>query len=210
MHRKVIRKFDECWIPDIENKPSLSGDLGHLKTHNFSLKYIGTLSRFNKIQCDNVYDLLVLLSGPEPQRSIFEEQLLRQLKSYKGKVLFVKGVIEDNQTINIQDNITIYNFMQSKELEKAINESAFVLSRSGYTTIMDLAKLNKKAFFIPTPGQFEQEYLAKRLEKSQLVPSCNQDDFKIEMLDSVGHYKGLQSVNLDINFKELFSLFESK
>lgn len=210
MHRKIFKKFDECWIPDIENEPNLSGELGHLKNHDFNLKYIGPLSRFNTINCEIIYDLLVLLSGPEPQRTIFEEQLLEQLKTYKGKVVFVKGIIEDQQIISKKSHITIYNFMQSKELEKAINESDIVLSRSGYTTIMDLAKLNKKAFFIPTPGQFEQEYLAKRLQKLQLVPSCNQMDFKMGMLNTVRNYNGLQSVNLNINFKDLFSLFESK
>ncbi|MCH7525368.1 MAG: glycosyltransferase, partial [Bacteroidetes bacterium] len=210
LHQNIINKFDECWIPDVENEPSLSGDLGHLKKHKFNLKYIGALSRFNKIECDTVYDLLVLLSGTEPQRTIFETLLLEQLKTYNGKVLFVKGVVEEQQIISKQNHITIYNFMQSQELEKAINESKIVLSRSGYTTIMDLVKLNKKAFFIPTPGQFEQEYLAKRLKKLKLVPTCNQNDFKIEMLNSVSLYKGLQTVNSDINFTALFSLFESE
>ena len=210
MHQKVINKFDECWVPDVEGKSNLSGKLGHLKNNKLPLKYINPLSRFNSFNNEIIYDVLVLLSGPEPQRTILEELLLEQFKLYRGQVLFVKGVIEKRQTIKKKKNITIYNFMQSKELEKAINESAIVVSRSGYTTIMDLAKLNKKAFFIPTPGQFEQEYLAKRLQKLQLVPSCNQADFKIEMLNEVKDYKGLQSVNFETNFKDLFSLFERK
>lgn len=210
IHLNYIKKFDEYWIPDVENEPNLSGKLGHLKKHDLNLKYIGSLSRFSKIDCDKVYDLLVLLSGPEPQRTILEELLLEQIKRFNGKVLFVKGLVQPTQTIKKLDHITIYNFMQSKGLETAINESAIVLSRSGYTTIMDLAKLNKKAFFIPTPGQFEQEYLAKRFEKLLLVPYCNQYDFKIEMLNSVNNYKGLQTVAFEMNFKDLFSLFEGK
>ena len=210
MHQKIIVKFDECWIPDVEGKPNLTGKLGHLKNNKLPLKYINPLSRFNIFNSEIIYDVLVLLSGPEPQRTILEELLFEQFKTYNGQVLFVKGVIEKEQVVISRENITIYNFMQSKELEKAINESAIVLSRSGYTTIMDLAKLNKKAFFIPTPGQFEQEYLAKRLQKLQLVPSCDQTDFKIEMLNEVKDYKGLQSVNFETNFKDLFSLFERK
>jgi hypothetical protein len=35
---------------------------------------------------------------------------------------------------------------------------------------MDLAKLEKKAFFIPTPGQYEQLYLAKKLEEEGIAP----------------------------------------
>jgi uncharacterized protein (TIGR00661 family) len=210
MHQKIIKKFDECWIPDIEGKSNLSGKLGHLKNHDLRLKYIGPLSRFNKTDIDKGHDLLVLLSGPEPQRTFFEEILFKKLKTFKGNILFIKGKIEADQTITKKNQFTIYNFMLTQELEKAINESKVVLSRSGYSTIMDLAKLNKKAFFIPTSGQFEQEYLAKHLTELQLCPSCNQADFKIEMLHKVNNYKGLQSTNFDVNFKDLFSLFKGE
>ena len=125
-------------------------------------------------------------------------------KSYQGKVIFVKGIIEKEQTIQLMDNMTVYNFMISPQLEKTINESAMVLSRSGYTTIMDLAKLNKKAFFIPTPGQFEQEYLAKRLTEQYLVPSCKQNEFKLEMLKKIDNFKGLHLEAPSTNFETLF------
>jgi len=74
-------------------------------------------------------------------------------------------VIEKEQKVEQFENITFYNFMNSNELEMTMNKSEKVLCRSGYTTIMDLAKLGKKAFFIPTPGQYEQEYLAKKLKR---------------------------------------------
>ncbi len=207
MHQKIIKIFDECWVPDFENDPNLSGKLGHLKNSNLNLKYIGPLSRFTKLNCDLVYDLMVLLSGPEPQRTYLETKLFEDLKEYNGTILFINGVIEEQQTIAKKDNMTIYNFMTSVELEKAINQSSIVLSRSGYTTIMDLSKLEKKAFFIPTPGQFEQEYLAKRLDESGYVPFCNQEDFKIEMLKRIDSYNGLKYVDNNTNFESLFSLF---
>ncbi len=207
MHQKIIRKFDECWIPDFKNEPSLSGILGHIKQHNFNVKYIGPLSRFDKIEYETTNALLVLLSGPEPQRNILEKKLLEELKGYKGSILFVKGVIESKQTVIKKDNITIYNFMTSTNLEKAINRSKTILSRSGYTTIMDLSKLEKKVFFIPTPGQFEQEYLAKRLNELKLAPSCNQKQFKVDMLNKIEGYKGLNQSVSTVNYKELFSLF---
>ena len=97
--------------------------------------------------------------------------------------------------------------MTSRLLEKAINESALVISRSGYTTVMDLAKLNKKAFFIPTPGQFEQEYLAKRFTEMGLVPSCKQKDFNLKKLDKVNAYQGLKAFDFKIDYTDLFSLF---
>jgi len=210
IHQKIIRKVNQCWVPDVEFEPNLSGRLGHLKRTSPNIKYIGPLSRFTKMDSALKYDLMVLLSGPEPQRTIIEDIILKELKNYKGSVIFVKGQVEDRQIKSQQGNMTIYNFMNSVQLQRTINQSEMVLSRSGYTTIMDLAKLEKKAFFIPTPGQYEQEYLANRLDRLRLVPTCHQDDFKIEMLDSIEHYYGLHSFNYEVEFKELFSLFQSE
>ena len=97
--------------------------------------------------------------------------------------------------------------MTSSELEITINESELIVCRSGYTTIMDLAKLEKKAFFIPTPGQFEQEYLAKKLDDDGIAPNCNQDEFDLEMLDKLENYSGFTSQDHEINYKTLFRLF---
>ena len=210
LHQKVISKFDECWVPDTNGIPNLSGKLGHTNHYFIPTKYIGPLSRFSKNEVEMVYDVMVLLSGPEPQRTMLEEKLLKELKDYNGKVLFVKGVVENEQTVTETNGMTIYNFMTSDILEKALNESRLIVSRSGYTTIMDLAKLGKKAFFIPTPGQFEQEYLAKRLTELGLVPSCKQDDFMVDKLEDVANYKGLEVFDYDISYRKLFSLFEGK
>lgn len=208
MHKEIIKKFNACWVPDVEDEEvNLSGILGHVKGFDVNVKYIGPLSRFTKSDTDIKHDLLVLLSGPEPQRSFLETKLLAALKSYSGDVVFVKGVIEKEQTKQVQGHLTIYNFMTSNLLEKTMKESALVLSRSGYTTIMDLTKLNKKAFFIPTPGQFEQEYLAKRLSEMQIAPSCHQDEFKIEKLNEVEAFEGLKAYDFEVDFKDLFSLF---
>ncbi len=210
LHQKIIRKFDECWVPDANGQPNLSGKLGHTNHYFVPTKYIGPLSRFSKIETGFVYDVMVLLSGPEPQRSMLEEKLLSEFENYKGKVLFVKGVVEKEQTVTQTGHITLYNFMTSDLLEQSLNESRMIVSRSGYTTIMDLAKLGKKAFFIPTPGQFEQEYLAKRLTEQGFVPSCRQDDFKIEKLAEIANYRGLEAFEYEVNFKKLFSLFKGK
>ena len=208
MHQKIIKQFNACWVPDNYGEPNLSGKLGHLPNLEITTKYLGPLSRFEKKNSKLVYDLMVLLSGPEPQRSMLEAKLLEDLKQFTGKVLFVKGVIEEQQTCTQSDHITIYNFMTSALLEQSLNESAMVLSRSGYTTIMDLAKLEKKAFFIPTPGQFEQEYLAERLHKLKIVPSCKQDEFTIDKLNAVASSRGLKDFDYTINYKRLFGLFK--
>ena len=207
LHQKIISKYNECWVPDHIGAKNLSGDLGHTEGFSFPVKYLGPLSRFKKQDIKTKYNLLVLLSGPEPQRTFLEEKLLDELKHYKGSVLFIKGKIEpEQQKVNI-DNMLVYNFMTSKELEVAINESDVILSRSGYTTIMDLAKLEKKAFFIPTPGQFEQEYLAKKLNTEGIVPSCNQNEFEIEMLSEIVNYSGFKSQEFNVNYNKLFGLF---
>lgn len=210
LHQKIISKFDECWVPDNMGSDNLSGDLGHINSFDASLKYLGPLTRFKKLDLKTKYNLFVLLSGPEPQRTFLEEKLLEELKTYNGNILFVKGNIEAKQQKETNGNMTIYNFMTSSELEIALNESELILSRSGYTTIMDLAKLERRAFFIPTPGQFEQEYLAKKLDEEKIIPFCKQNEFKITSLSNIENYKGFSSINYDVNYKKLFSLFQSK
>ncbi len=208
MHQYIISKFDQCWVPDVDSKPNLTGKLGHLDTHHNGIKYIGPLSRLHKKQLEKKYDLMVILSGPEPQRTLLEEKLSAELQTYNGKILFVKGKIQPQQTIEEKEQFTFYNFMNSLELEKAFNESELILCRSGYTTVMDLAQLGKKAFFIPTPGQYEQEYLAKKYKKEGLVPYCKQDDFKVENLLEIALYKGLRDFKTNVSWKKLFQLFQ--
>lgn len=207
IHQRIISKFDECWIPDYADKNNLSGILGHVENFGVPLKYLGSLSRLKKENLTTKYQLLVMLSGPEPQRTFLEEKLLCELKTFNGNICFIKGVIESQQSVTHNKKMSIYNYMTSTELETAINESDLVLSRSGYTTIMDLAQLEKKAFFIPTPGQYEQEYLAKKLESEGIAPFCKQNDFTLNSLSQVENYKGMIFKRSELNYKKLFRLF---
>ena len=210
-HQKIIKKFDACWVPDVQDKPNLTGKLGHLKKSKLNIAYLGPLSRFEKKELPLIYDLMVLLSGPEPQRTFLEEKLLTELRGFEGNILFVKGKIEDEQVREeiwtSNGNIIHYNFMKSAELEEALNQSKQVLCRSGYTTVMDLAKLEKKAFFIPTPGQYEQEYLAKRMQKQGLVPFSSQEDFCLNDLSRIVDFKGLTQFESQTDYSALFSFF---
>ena len=210
LHHRYIRKYDECWVPDSPGKPNMSGFLGHSKNSSDSVKYMGIVSRFEKEILPQKYDYMVLLSGPEPQRSLLEEILLRELNRSLRKILFVRGVVKDEQMPVVAKNITIKNYLFGKELEQALNSSEVIISRSGYTTLMDLAKLEKKAFFIPTPGQFEQEYLAERMKKLGFASSCRQPDFKLEKLEESGEYSGLKDPGFICDYSRLFSLFQSK
>ena len=210
MHQYIIKKYDECWVPDVNTIPNLTGKLGHLEEDIKTIKYIGPLSRLHKKSLEKKYDLMVILSGPEPQRTFLEEKLIIELENYFGKIIFIKGKIEETQIIETKNNITFYNYMNSEELENSFNESELILCRSGYTTVMDLAQLEKKAFFIPTPGQYEQEYLAKKYKEEGLVPYCNQEKFKAENLLEVSLYKGLKDFSTKIDWKILFEVFEKQ
>lgn len=208
IHTILIARFDQCWVPDVMETPNLSGEMSHNIPQNLNVIYIGPLSRFQKISRSKKYDVFILLSGPEPQRSFLERKLIKTFKNYPGRALMVKGVIEDEQRIVRFKDLTIYNFMTSQELEIALNESNIIICRSGYSTIMDLAILRKKAFFIPTPGQYEQNYLALRMEKNNLAPYCEQEEFSLEKLQEVTNCKGLKVMEYHLDFKKLFDLFE--
>lgn len=208
MHRSVIDRFAECWVPDSEGLVNLSGKLGHLEQPWEKVRYIGPLSRFEKKDETKMFDLTIVLSGPEPQRTILEDILKKEVRRFKGKVLMIRGVVGPKQTVRTEKNLIVYNFMTSDELETALNQSRLVLSRSGYTTVMDLAKLGLKAFFIPTPGQYEQEYLARKFKNDGVAPSTKQDKFTIEKLIEVDLYKGLPHPESDVDWESLFSLFE--
>jgi len=207
IHQSFIKKFDQCWIPDLEKGANLSGRMGHCGNSKLKLKHIGLLSRMVRKEIPLRYSLMVLLSGPEPQRTYLEEILIQELKAYEGNVIFIKGKIESQQKVEEVDNITFYNFMQTAQLEQTFNESELVLCRSGYTTIMDLALLEKKAFFIPTPGQYEQEYLAKKLKAAGLASFSLQNNFTIEDLSVVPFYKGLQHFNTQRKQPNMFEIF---
>lgn len=64
--------------------------------------------------------------------------------SYKRTVLLVRGLPGNNEIIETTENITIKNHLPSKELEDAFCKSDLIISRSGYTTVMDICKLEKK------------------------------------------------------------------
>lgn len=190
IHQNIIKRFTECWVPDYEDPTNLTGKLSHPKPKGIKIKYIHPISRFSPQEFIKVFDLLVLLSGPEPQRSILEKKLTKELKDFDGKVILVRGKMSQNQSKEKIGNLEIVNFMLKDELEETISRSNLVLCRSGYSTIMDLEKLKAKAFFIPTPGQHEQIYLAIHLEKLGIAGYCHQNQFDLKKLNSALKYQG--------------------
>ncbi|CAN5388849.1 glycosyltransferase [soil metagenome] len=210
IQQHYIKKFDECWLPDIEGVPNLSGKMGQVHHRNLRLKYIGLLSRFELRICHPLYDLAVVLSGPEPQRSLLEEILLRELALFDGKIIFIRGVIGNKPVRSYLKNILIYNFLTSGELNEVLNQSKLVICRPGYTTLMDLSKLEKKAFLIPTPGQYEQEYLGKKLRMEKIAGMCSQKEFDLQKLMETQFYSGFTNLGSGGGFDNIFSLFQGK
>ncbi len=165
-----IAKYDECWVPDYEGENNLSGDLSHPKNEfykkNFpeNIKYIGPQSRFTKgIQTEEkIYEAVGIVSGPEPQRTLFFEKLQNDFKKINGKTLIISGHPEIVKKIEDR-NITIVNHLNDDAFLSALYAAKKIICRSGYSTIMDLHVLGLNAKYIPTPGQTEQEYLAEKL-----------------------------------------------
>lgn len=181
IHRHFIKKYTACWVPD-SRENGLAGELSRMYPLPQNVVYIGALSRLEKIQSEktNEYSLVILLSGPEPQRTILEEQLFAQLSSMKIPVLFVRGIPTGNHPIiPVQKNLVVKNYLNSQELNSALNDASLIISRSGYTSIMDYIALQKKALLIATPGQAEQEYLASYLEKKKYFLSVPQQNFDL-------------------------------
>lgn len=178
---RYIDKFSECWVPDYEEPDSLAGGLANPSVQpKITLKHIGALSRFET--CDNThrYELLIILSGPEPQRSLLENKITGDLKSYTGKAILVRGLPGEKQLPTVPANVQVYNHVPAAQLNEMICSASFVISRCGYTTVMDLMKLQKKSILIPTPGQAEQEYLAKHLFSRQLAYTVTQNKFSLD------------------------------
>jgi UDP-N-acetylglucosamine:LPS N-acetylglucosamine transferase len=146
---------------------------------------------------------LIILSGPEPQRTILEKILFNQLPSYPGKVNFVRGVPGKKEKPVSSSNITVYNHLPTTELNKIICKSEFVICRSGYSSIMDIVKLEKKSIVIPTPGQTEQEYLADYLFAKQIVFRADQKDFLLnDALNKAKKFSYNKYENIDESLME--------
>jgi UDP:flavonoid glycosyltransferase YjiC (YdhE family) len=180
LNYKYIRRYSACWVPDFAGDNNLSGILGHPRKLPPNTTYIGCLSRFKpRENVARLYDLLVLISGPEPQRSNLEKLILEQIKELPIRALIVSGRPDAPQRQQITPNVLQVNHLNAQELNDAMLASGMVLSRSGYTTLMDLAKLNKKAILVPTPGQSEQEYLGTYLMEKGYFYSLPQEKFNL-------------------------------
>lgn len=169
LHANFYKPFNEIWVPDFESSSiSLAGKLSRNYFNDNRIKYIGPLSRFINLRLSNIssdrYDLAIL-SGPEPQRSILENKIIKEYLLSNKNLKLVRGVFT-RETVNCNSSsIEIINNACDSQLVELFSGANKIICRSGYSSVMDLFFLNqmKKAEFIPTPGQTEQEYLASYL-----------------------------------------------
>ena len=161
INHKFIKNYNECWIPDIDQNPNLSGQLSKGKI-NIPKIFIGGLSRFKSADLDKKYKYCAIVSGPEPQRTFFQEELIDLLAKTNEPSIIICGKPETNNNKRIE-KLEIKDAAFGDELEQIIHQSEIIISRAGYSSIMDYAATKSNAILIPTPGQTEQEYLGQYL-----------------------------------------------
>lgn len=179
---KYISRFSQCWVPDHAGPVNLAGILSHPECMpSTSITYTGPLSRFSKTGIASPKEhLLILLSGPEPQRSLLEEIMVRAISHYAGTVTLVRGLPGHATHLPSTEMIQCHNHLPAAALQAEMEKASLVIARSGYSTLMDAAVLGKKCIFIPTPGQPEQEYLARYSMEKGWALAVPQDAFDLE------------------------------
>jgi len=209
LNHSMIKKFTICLVPDYE-KESMSADLSQKGTLE-NVVYLGNLSRFNANEKDEKkYDLLLILSGPEPQRSLLEEKFKSAFEYCPYKTLIVRGKPGSNLSNNSPSHKTV-DHLNAKELQTAILSAEIIICRSGYSSVMDLIKLNRHAVLIPTPGQTEQEYLGKYLMDKKWFLTVGQDTHSLqEILDQYHSFPFQKFPEWDLElYKEQMSMLLS-
>ncbi len=162
MNKGHMLRFDRCWIPDRENGPGLAGALSHGKELPRNARYIGPLSRFDRstsTTSTTKYRIVVVISGPEPQRSLLEKQVMSQLFSIEGHHLMLTG--KPGSASEQRGAVHMIGHLPTLELQAALMHAELIVARTGYSTLMDLDALGRGALLVPTPGQPEQEYLGR-------------------------------------------------
>ncbi len=182
LHRAVIKRYSLCLIPDLPGEMNISGKLSHGIKLPENVRYTGILSRFLSDRPSSVSNPApfphntIILSGPEPQREILKQMLVSFLRVKIPVTIIFEGKPYDSGRSNLIGNIIFYSHLPASEMKEVICSSERIISRSGYTTIMDLIALRSSALLIPTPGQTEQEYLAAYLSEKGWFTTVPQNE----------------------------------
>jgi UDP-N-acetylglucosamine transferase subunit ALG13 len=187
LHYRLIGRFSAVWVPDQEEGMGLAGALSHpQRMPSPPVRYVGILSRMTvqgEVEAGEgevaTIDLLIVLSGPEPQRTILEKRIWAQLSDFRGSVVFVRGLPSGGEVLKEAANVRVYDHLPAQALNEVMVRARLVLARAGYSTVMDLVRLGKRSVLIPTPGQTEQEYLGRYLTEKRIALCVRQAGFSL-------------------------------
>lgn len=196
-NHRLIKRFDTCWVPDSGHE-RITGPL--TVPSKLKVRFVGMLSRLKKSDVQIDEDLILgVISGPEPQRQILESILEHQMSEQTRRCIIVRGIISGEEKKN--SRITFINHVSGRELGELIQKAGILITRSGYSTVMDLTRLEKKnVILISTPGQTEQEYLARELDRRKIALRQLQSDFDLnKAIGKVKEYKGFEDTDPETN-----------
>jgi hypothetical protein len=200
LHRQIIKKYNFCFIPDLPGELNLSGRLSHGLYLADNVRYIGILSKFSVPDLSSaIYGSAkhntVILSGPEPQREILKQKLIKLHMYEKLPTIMLEGKPLSKEKSKAHGNITFISHLPASEMRKIIGSSQKIITRSGYTTIMELVSLNCTALLIPTPGQTEQEYLAEYLTEKGWFSTLSQNEIGVKTENYSGKITSWEKLN---------------
>lgn len=185
-HASVMKHFDEVWVPDVEAFPGYAGCMSHVSDCPRPVKFVGALSRFapenGLAMVPKNIDVLAVVSGVEPARSQFAASLREILLHLPGHHKVVLGNPCDNVRSWTEGNVEFHDHLPTAEFADAVRHARLVVSRGGYSTVMDMAMLGAKCVFVPTPGQYEQSVLARDLSKSHYALEIAPERLSVESL----------------------------
>ena len=201
INKYFIKKFDFCWVPDFSNS-DFSGKLSESTIPNSKIGPLSRFYEFKKIKKNHNYKYLAIISGPEPQRSLFEKEITSCFTKEDQPCAIISGkVAVKEKNIN---NISIFPHLKTREFQELINNSQLILSRSGYSSLMDYYYLQKKINLVPTPGQTEQEYLALYHRKNNDLKFQRQGQINLQESD----FKPIKIEKKELPNELLFTAFE--
>jgi predicted glycosyltransferase len=194
LHLRHLRHFDRIVVPDERTAPGYAGLLSHPPVMPEELRkrveYRGIFSRFlipayrREVRVNRIYDVVVVLSGPEPQRSVLEQLLIRRLRKSDWQVLIVRGLPWKRQGATIGSNLRLVSHLPPDRFYTYLKKARYIITRAGYSSVMDLLALGRSALLIPTPGQTEQEYLAEHLSRRGMFVMIRQEEARSAMLEA--------------------------
>ena len=185
-HASVMKRFDEVWVPDVPDLPGYAGTLSHVKKCPVPIKYVGALSRFEgeKLteKSDVRYRFVAVVSGVEPARARFEELLRKTLVKIPGRHAVILGKPSLGVKSSNEQNLDLFTHLPDEQFAAVVKNAEWVVSRGGYSTVMDMAVLGARCVFVPTPGQYEQIILGRDLAHEGYAVTIDESKLSTETL----------------------------